>query len=126
MKKNDLIKLLQDIPGNPDIMSWNGYVQDIVPLKQELISTRLTKMTKSHYFRCLENEELLDNRDFKPTPKIMAEWEKLYTRVCKYEFDLYVSDQDIREKKFTRKNIFLVVPQTTGKEYFDRIGEVRY
>ena len=32
MKKNDLIKPLQTIEGNPDIVLWNGFVQDLVLL----------------------------------------------------------------------------------------------
>ena len=32
MRKNQLIKLLQEIKGNPEVMVWNGFVDDYMPI----------------------------------------------------------------------------------------------
>lgn len=36
MRKNDLIKMLESIKGNPEIMFWNGIVGDVVPISSKM------------------------------------------------------------------------------------------
>ncbi|AXC39087.1 UNVERIFIED_ORG: hypothetical protein [Escherichia phage CMSTMSU] len=33
-EKNDLIKMLQEIDGNPEIVIWNGYVDDYMNIEK--------------------------------------------------------------------------------------------
>lgn len=34
MRKNQLIELLQQLKGNPEIVVWNGLVGDIMPIAE--------------------------------------------------------------------------------------------
>ena len=44
MRKNELIKLLQEIPGNPNVVIWNGFVEDYHhPTKPEVVEFRRIK-----------------------------------------------------------------------------------
>lgn len=46
MRKNKLIELLNSIPGNPDIVIWNGFVGDIQDIDSEIVERELVKHTK--------------------------------------------------------------------------------
>ena len=45
MKKNDLIKLLNTIEGNPDVVLWNGFVGDYQDISKELVKDDLLKIS---------------------------------------------------------------------------------
>lgn len=59
MKKNTLIKMLQDIKGNPDIFLWNGIVGDYQDIKT-ISEFDLLKRTFEDYVSRLECEEIRD------------------------------------------------------------------
>ena len=50
MRKNDLIKILQDIKGNPEVMLWNGLVQDCTHISNKVIPFDLVKMNKNYFY----------------------------------------------------------------------------
>lgn len=56
MRKNDLIKMLQEIEGNPQIVIWNGYVDDYMNIDKEMFSITLVKETEQFLFNALKNE----------------------------------------------------------------------
>ena len=43
MRKNQLIEMLQNIKGNPEIHMWNGFVEDYQPINKELVEVDLHK-----------------------------------------------------------------------------------
>jgi hypothetical protein len=47
MRKNDLIKLLQEIDGNPEVSLWNGFVGDWMPISKEIEVIELVKNEKN-------------------------------------------------------------------------------
>ena len=49
MRKNDLIKLLQTIEGNPEIVLWNGFVGDYQNISPKLVEGDLVKKTLEYY-----------------------------------------------------------------------------
>jgi len=49
MCKNDLIKLLQTIEGNTDIVLWNGFVGDYQDISKELVKGELVKISLDWY-----------------------------------------------------------------------------
>ena len=56
MRKNDLIKLLQAIEGNPDIVLWNGIVGDYQNISTKLVEGELYKQTFEDYFESFRKE----------------------------------------------------------------------
>ena len=58
MKTNKLLKLLNSIEGNPDILLWNGFVSDWMDI--ELTDSILVKPCKQHIEKCLRMESMID------------------------------------------------------------------
>lgn len=98
MRKNELIKLLQGIEGNPEVRLWNPYVEDYNPILYVQVDT-LYKESASFIFECLKAEiyqrekrweltsnevELLEfqakqihkNREYNPPNEYVTEEEK--------------------------------------------------
>lgn len=134
MRKQDLIAKLHAIPGNPEVMLWNGIVQDFVPIGN-IGSHELVKITKEWFVRCIRNEEYLDRLD-PYNPKIHSqvmctsihsdeELEKLYCKE-KYEFNEFVYNDDIKQKRYKKKRILAIDAKVTGRSYYDRLGTVEY
>ena len=64
MKKNKLIEILNSIKGNPEIVLWNGYVEDYNHIDSSLIPIRLVKETKEFILSNLKNEYRQHNNTF--------------------------------------------------------------
>ena len=62
MRKDKLIKLLQDIPGNPDVVIWNGLVGDWMDVG-ELVPTQLVKESREFVSNALLAEDGLKRQD---------------------------------------------------------------
>ena len=98
MRKNELIKLLQGIEGNPEVRLWNPYVEDYNPILDVQVDT-LYKESASFIFEWLKAEiyqrekrweltsnevELLEfqakqlhkNREYNPPNEYVTEKEK--------------------------------------------------
>lgn len=58
MRKNKLIELLNEIDGNPEIVTWNGYVGDWMPFNTSAKEINLHRMSKKRrlYYINLENQ----------------------------------------------------------------------
>ncbi len=130
MRKQDLINKLQTIPGNPEVMLWNGVVQDFVPIGN-IGSHSLVKITKEWFVRCIRNEEYLNGLD-PDNPKNCftakssdEELEKLYNRE-KYELNGFVYNDDIKEKRYKKKNIVFIDAKITGKKSYGRGFDIDY
>jgi len=109
VRKNDLIKLLQDIEGNPEIMLWNGFVSDFVPIGN--VGTHsLVKVSKEHWLRVLAEE--VKGRKKKFTQK---ELDKLYARNISYEVNNFVTAEEIRNGTYKQKKIAFIDAKEVGK-----------
>ena len=147
MRKNDLIKMLQSIKGNPDIMLWNGLVGDVVPLDKNMIPVELykdsldyiKKLYEFEYIRQLmqtlpsdmnedeqyniayimlhENKQLLDKLHRSATKKYSTK---------KYEYRTSVNDEFLKSGKLKCKKVLVLQARKTGKTCWDRAGSIRY
>lgn len=92
MKKNDLIRLLQQTPGNPEIKLWNGYVSDFMNVGG-LVESDLVKMTKEYFLETLRLEKCSDLKDWdmQLTPEEI-EQDELERRRTVRDFDKYCRD----------------------------------
>jgi len=79
MKKNDLIKLLNGLKGNPEVLLWNGYVGDYMHIRC-LSEGDLVKKTFSYYSKMIEFEQKKDNNNLSDvlTPDEIEELKKDY------------------------------------------------
>lgn len=123
MRKNDLIKLLQDIKGNPEIMLWNGYVEDVVPIDKNIQESSLFKMTFEGYKERVNIER--QARDKLP-PYSDDEVRQLYRQYNKgWEFYAYYAPGK-EDNWYKEKRILVISPKITGKQAFDRLGNINY
>lgn len=126
MKKDKLIALLQSIDGNPDILIWNGLVGDYQDI-DELVEGSLVKQTYNHYAETVRLQECLDRQDwqYQLLEDELKELKENY-KSFEWEFNDYVTEEDIKKKNYREKTVFLLEPKFRGCEYFDRQGNVRY
>lgn len=77
MKKNKLIELLENIPGNPDVVFWNGYVEDWQNIDSDLQIHEMKRdiLDKSKYKIILEQEAIEYNKVIK-TDEEFEQWYK--------------------------------------------------
>lgn len=113
MRKNKLIELLNNIPGNHDIVIWNGFVGDIHNIDSEIVERELVKYSKEYLgLRCSDVDEI--------------------NSLCKeQEWDfpnIFMKDEDLKFWYGNRKKkIYLLQMKKRGKEFFDRAcGKVEY
>lgn len=127
MRKNDLIKLLQELPGNPELKLWNGYVSDFMDIGG-LAERQLTKQTWEHYIEMCRLERCRDLQDwsFQFTEEDLAEYRTAYTKHTEWENDPYVYLDDIATKRYKAKRIVYIEAKLRGKQYADRLGSVSY
>ena len=127
MRKNDLIKLLQTIEGNPDIVLWNGIVGDYQNISTKLVEGDLVKKTlkcyleHNHMIRCLKENDW----QYQLTNEEVEYLTNIY-KTFDYEQNNYVTQEDIKEKRYRKKRVVYIQPKESGKTYFNRRIKVEY
>jgi hypothetical protein len=126
MRKDKLIELLQNIEGNPDILIWNGFVGDWMDIGS-IDENDLVKVEFKYWLESVRRERCIDRRDWEyniPDSEI-PELRKIYLS-HKWSFNDFVTLQDIKEKRWKKKRIFLINPKGRGISAFDRCGGISY
>lgn len=128
MRKNDLIKLLQELPGNPEMVLWNGLVQDYMQIDNKLIDEDVVKMTYDHFLEMCRLEECSRRRDwnFQHTADDLVELKRSYAKHYEWEVNPYITQEDIERKRYKRKRVVYINAKLRGKTMHDRIGQVSY
>jgi hypothetical protein len=111
MKKNDLIKLLESMPGNPEVMLWNGIVQDVVPIEKRIETVELTRDSKEYFVWLMKRDGASDD-DVK---KFLRKREWMLN-----EHMLAMAD------KKDKKKVYVLQARRTGKKDWDRYGSIEY
>ena len=127
MRKNDLIKLLQTIEGNPDIVLWNGIVGDYQNISTKLVEGDLVKKTLKGYLEHNRMVRCLKENDWQY--QLTNEEVEYLTNIYKtfdYEQDNYVTQEDIKEKRYRKKRVVYIQPKESGWTFFDRRIKVEY
>lgn len=115
MRKNDLIKMLQEIPGNPVVVIWNSLVDDYHhPTKPEIVEFRRIKKSFQSVLVNVERKEKGQE------PMTEEEYRKYPQN------DWVLSDYSIfPEHEETRKMIVLELKERR-KALSGRGGTIRY
>jgi len=124
MKKNDLIKLLQSIEGNPNILIYNGFVEDYQDLDKEYIEDTLYKYDKT-FIRNIINMERTHHG--------------VLSNISDKEFDIRwkKEDWDFKNEFFgeeniktrygkNKKKVVLFNLKSRNKKVWDRMGSIEY
>lgn len=112
MKKNDLIKMLQNIEGNPDIIFYNGFVDDWQHI-DEPEEIELCRYSLEQQLKYINLERLRYNK--KPITKDQIiereDWELL---------------SNYNSRAEDRKTCIILKSIRRGRTYEDRVGSIRY
>ena len=127
MKKNDLIKLLNTIEGNPDIVLWNGLVGDYQNISTKLVEGELYKQTIEGYFESYRRERCVqeNNAKYVLTNKEVDYLTNIY-KTFGYEQKTFVTTEDIKENRYMKKRVIYLQPKESGKTYFNRRVKIKY
>lgn len=128
MRKNDVIALLNKLEGNPEVVLWNGFVGDYQHFNKKLVKGYLVKQTLSHYIEMcrLEECQLRRDWDFRFTNDELDDLKRMYRKVCKWEVNEFVTQEDIDHKRYDVKRVIYIQPKVRNETYFDRMGVVSY
>jgi hypothetical protein len=111
MRKKDLIKMLESIPGNPDVMLWNGIALDVVPIEKRVEKVALVRDEKEYFTWLMEREGA--------TPEEI----KKGLRTREWHLNEYMARE---AKKEDIKTIYVLQAKHTGKQHWDRLGTMEY
>lgn len=127
MRKDQLIKLLQEIKGNPEVVLWNGYVGDYMHI-DNLVKSDLVKITKAEWVKTVLFEEMRSRKDwnYRLPQSEVKELERRHRTELEYQIDEYITEEDIKQKKYKRKSVVFIQPKKRGVKTFDRIGSIEY
>ena len=126
MRKNDLIKILQSIEGNPEIKLWSGFVRDWQDIDKEVIKLPLVKHSFDNYINRLRMSGFAYTK--KPrelSEDDMKQAKKDYDKQA-WEINPFVKIQDIREGYYKQKNVYILQAKARGVATFDRQGGIEY
>jgi hypothetical protein len=128
MRKNDLIKLLQETKGNPEIVLWNGIVGDYMQIDNKLVEGELSKMTFEgllHYYS-LECKTDKNDWNYELTEEEKQGLLKNYKDNYKWEINQFVTQKDIKSKTHKSKRVLYINAKRSGKCHNDRLGSISY
>ena len=128
MKKSKLIEMLNRLEGDPEIKLWNGMVGDWMDIDRELVPSDLVKQTLAHWLEMCRVEECKTRRDwdYQMPAEEVARLKKDYNKVNPWELNPYVTLEDVQEKRYSLKNIYILNAKTKGVTSFDRLGDIDY
>ena len=131
MRKNQLIELLQGIKGNPEVMVWNGLVDDYMPLGSVDTNTLYKQSVEFIYRNLAYNYQEINNSFDKPPIEIQEKLREKATLLFKketYELPNMYLDQDQFSDWYgnNKKVIISLNPKPTGKVSEGRSCNITY
>lgn len=128
MRKDKLIKMIQEIPGNPDIVLWNGFVGDWMDISPKPIESNLVKQSFKHFLRHVEFERKSDKNDFdyKLSSQDVESLKKDYRKHYTWELNQLVTNEHIAEGSYNSKRVVILNAKSRGVSTWDRLGPVSY
>lgn len=128
MKKSKLIEMLNRLEGDPEIKLWNGMVGDWMDISKELVPSDLVKQTLEHWLEMCRVQECRERRDwdYQLPDEEVAALKKDYNRINTWELNPFVTLEDVQEKRYKLKNIYILNAKTKGVKAFDRLGDIDY
>ena len=119
MRKSQLIKMLQDIPGDPEVVLWNGFVSDWMPLEAPTIG-KLVKMKADTWESFVKLERIQAGQPSEITEADKRRYRDNIRWECPNE---YTANQ---HSMYKQKKVIWIVPKTKGVTTWDRAGTVSY
>ena len=131
VRKNQLIDLLQSIKGNPEVMVWNGLVDDYMPLGGVDTNTLYKQSIEFIYKTLVYSYQERNNSFDSPPEDIQKNLREKATALFKketYELPNMYLDQDqfVDWYGSNKKTIISLNPKPTGKVSVGRSCDLTY
>lgn len=127
MKKSKLIEMLSAIEGDVDIKLWNGMVGDWVEIDTKLVPTTLVRMTKAYWLKlCMAEKRMKGTLNEESLLSFMKTLATQHPKVCKWQINPHVSDNDIKLKHYEAKKVQIMQAKLKGESCFERTGTMSY
>ena len=123
MRKMALIKLLESIKGNPEVVLWNGFVGDWQSIDQNIEQIELVKHSREFLEFTINHQ----NAELGLPP--LSE-DEITARVKEEEWDL--PNQFVEHERLNdwygsrRKRLVVLSGKARGKSTWDRLGTIEY
>ncbi len=120
MKKNDLIKLLCGIEGNPTIMLYNSLVDDVADVSNHVTELELVKESIDHIVSTLVHERMKERGTFDALPDEEMESIKAEARRIRSEMSYELPNRFVCDEDFERwygkrtKKVLVFQPKVVG------------
>lgn len=126
MKKSKLLGLINSIEGDPDILLWNGYVEDWMNISG-LVKADLVKSSFKEYCNRVKFEKRRDlrNWDYELSEADIKDCRKRHRKIP-WEFNEWVTQEDIDKGYYNVKPVVLISAKSRGIDSWDRIGNISY
>ena len=122
MRKNELIKILEGISGNPQVVIWNGYVGDYNNISSDVESIELVKNSREFLEAAINHQRSSEGLG----PISDSEMSDIM-RSQEWDLPNSVADSDMeRWYGKRRKRIVVLEPVARGKESYGRPGTICY
>lgn len=133
MKKSELIKLLETIDGNPEIVLWNGYVEDYMNISNKVTKLTLVKETVEFIKENLIAEWCSRHQTWDVPNEVHEHMSEVARRLHKERTwdqpNCFVQDEEF-EKWYGKKKLtkYVLSPTLRGKTSFgsDRNSDIKY
>lgn len=129
MRKNDLIKHLQALKGNPEILLWNGIVEDWMHISPKLAESALVRKTFKCYVADIRLERCIEQKNWDyqiPEEEIVVLRKHYASKRNSWSMNEFVKEKDIKEKRYKKKRVVFIEPTLRGERYSDHQGSIRY
>lgn len=110
-----MIRMLEGIKGNPEIVVWNGFVEDVQHINKELVPIELHKLTFEGYKERVNLERQLRDK-LEPLPdEELADFYKRHS-IGQWEcFTYYPPDKG--DRAYKAKTVYVIEPKSSGKRH---------
>lgn len=127
MRKNDLIKILESIKGNPEVVLWNGSVGDYQHIKG-VEESSLVKETWTGFLEDARLRECIDNKDwdYQLPDQVVDELHEIYKKEAQWSIGQFVTEECIKSGHYKEKRVLFIEPKKRDLETFDRNGLISY
>jgi hypothetical protein len=123
MKKKKLIELLEKIPGNPNIVVWNGFVGDYMDISDKYVETYMVKECRESARQMIQLRCERDGQTF--TEEYFEECYKCREWGLPNQF-IESEEEFKRWYGKNKKTLVILDLKARGKSCFDRLGTINY
>lgn len=120
MRKNDLIKMLNEIEGNPEVVLYNGMVGDWMHIDNPKVF-KFNRIKKSFKIESINLE-----RKFRDKLPELSEEEIKNVKCDEFEIGEGNRWNVLKDENFEHKNRILLQGKLRGIKTFDRAGTIEY